>query len=81
MVEPQGCPALGKGLGKSNFGRLKLNNYQAPILVLSDAISRARMQIAGIVADSKAKMELYDPQCIGYGHIIGAEPHWQYVKS
>jgi hypothetical protein len=49
--------------------RLELNNYQASIFVLSDAISRARMQIAGIVVDSKAKMELYQWTLIILGAI------------
>jgi hypothetical protein len=49
--------------------RLELNNYQASMLVLSDAISRARMRIATIVADSKAKMELYQWTLIILGAI------------
>jgi hypothetical protein len=61
-LEPTGeltWPDGGESVGTARVPKLKLNNYQAPILVLSDAISRARMQIASTVADSKAKMELY----------------------
>jgi hypothetical protein len=71
-LEPTGeltWPDGGESVGTKPVLKLKLNNYQAPILVLSDAISRARMQIAGIVADSKAKMELYQWTLIILGAI------------
>lgn len=71
-LEPTGeltWPGDGESVGTKPAPRLKLNNYQASILVLSDAISRARLQIAGIVADSKAQMELYQWMLIILGAI------------
>jgi hypothetical protein len=48
---------------------LELNPYQASMLVLSDAISRARLHSASILADNKAKMELYQWTLIILGAI------------
>jgi len=58
----------GESAGANPAPVLNLNNYQASVLILSDAVSRARMQIAGIVASSKTRMERYQLALI----IIGA---------
>jgi hypothetical protein len=71
-LEPTGelmWPDAEELVGSKPAPKLELNNYQASILVLSDAISRARMQIASIVADSKAKMEFYQWTLIILGAI------------
>jgi hypothetical protein len=48
---------------------LALNNYQNSVLYLSDAISRARMQVANVTGDSKEKMVMYQWTLIVIGAI------------
>jgi hypothetical protein len=48
---------------------IDLNNYQLNIILLSDAIERARMQTAESAASNRSRMELYQWVLIGIGAI------------